>query len=516
MLDFLTNEAWLAWGVGLLIGFPLLTILFGEMLYRIERVDSNQDTRAYMGKLQYFVLPSLVIYLLMLKVLELDHQNLSVRAIATVFWISALYLSLSVFNIFWFSGEVPEDDWRSRIPSLVLNIARMFFVLLGIAIILSTVWEIDLGQMLAALGVGSIVLGLALQDTLGGLFAGITLISTRQFKIGDWLNAGDVIGKVITVNWYSTSLETLEGDLLVIPNSVLASDPFRNYSQPTPVHMERIVIQFWEEQPPNTVKKALLEAACATTDVLIYPAPQIQLIEFGDDAGAYEAQIYFDDYGKIDSIRDAYLTHVWYAAKRYNIVFPYEDLQLFHFDGADLNLGSDDTIELGQLVDKLEAMKVFEITRNELEEITTDAVLLRFGVGEEVMQIGNKNNGLYIVLSGEAHETVPNQQGKPQNLRSVLPGDVFGLISVLHHCNIMIDVHAQADLQVAKLPINSVEKILKLNPQFAQHLEQDIEKQMANIDTLHQRGVRDRKGNGLKSEGTTDRVVNLRELIRRK
>ncbi len=255
MLDFLTNEAWLAWGVGLLIGFPLLTILFGEMLYRIERVDSNQDTRAYMGKLQYFVLPSLVIYLLMLKVLELDHQNLSVRAIATVFWISALYLSLSVFNIFWFSGEVPEDDWRSRIPSLVLNIARMFFVLLGIAIILSTVWEIDLGQMLAALGVGSIVLGLALQDTLGGLFAGITLISTRQFKIGDWLNAGDVIGKVITVNWYSTSLETLEGDLLVIPNSVLASDPFRNYSQPTPVHMERIVIQFWEEQPPNTVKR---------------------------------------------------------------------------------------------------------------------------------------------------------------------------------------------------------------------------------------------------------------------
>ena len=516
VLDFLTNETWLAWGVGLLIGFPLLTILFGEMLYRIERSDSNQDSGAYLGKLQYFVLPSLVIYLLMLKVLELDHLNLSVRVIATVFWISTLYLSLSIFNVFLFSGDISEDDWRSRVPSLVLNIARMFFVLLGIAIILSTVWEIDLGQMLAALGVGSIVLGLALRDTLGGLFAGITLISTRQFKIGDWLKAGDVIGKVITVNWYSSSLETLEGDLLVIPNSVLASDPFRNFSQPTSVHMERIVIQFWEEQAPNTVKKALLEAAGATTGVLKDPAPRIQLIEFGDDAGAYEAQIYFDDYGMIDSIRDAYLTHVWYTAKRYNIVFPYEDLQLFHFDGADLNLGSDDSIELGQLVDKLEQMNVFDITHNELELLTTDAVLLRFGVGEEIMRIGNKNNGLYVVLSGEAHETVPDQQGKQQNMGSVLPGDVFGLISVLHHCKVMINVYAKSDLQVVKLTINSIEKVLKSNPQFAQDLEQDIEKQMENIDTLHQRGVRDEQGNGMRTVEAADRVVNLRELIRRK
>lgn len=515
MFDWFSDETWLAWGVGLIIGFPLLTILFGELLHRIEQSESRESSSAYMGKLQYFVLPSLVVYLLLLQVLELDHEVVWVRIVATAFWVNVLYFCMSLFNLYWFRGALDEDDWRSRIPSLVLNIGRMFFALLGIAIILSLIWTIDLGQMLAALGVGSIVLGLALQDTLGGLFAGITLISTRQFKIGDWLKTGDEIGEVITVNWYSSSLLTLEGDLLVIPNSVLASGTFYNFSQPTAVHMERIVIKFWEEEPPNTVKKALMEAAHATPDILTEPSPRICILEFEDDAGAYEAQIFFDDYAKIDFIRDAFLSHVWYAAKRYNLVFPYEDQQLYHFNGKELNFGSDNSIKPGELVDKLEQLEAFNLTRDELEIITTDATLLRFGKGEQIMRAGEENSSMYIILSGETKETVPDRQGKQRSMRNTLPGDVFGQRSAIHRSVILVNVFALTDLQIAQLSIENIEKVIKSNPRFAQDMEKDIEKKIANIDSLQQRG---RKGAGSVevSEGTGKRAVNLMELIKRK
>ena len=131
--------------------------------------------------------------------------------------------------------------------------------------------------MLAALGVGSIVLGLALQDTLGGLFAGITLISARQFQIGDWIKAGDVVGQVISINWHSVTLKSFEEDLLVIPNSVLASNIFYNFSRPDKIHMERVTIVFSDDHPPNMVRTALLEAALSTPGVLHNPPPQIHL-----------------------------------------------------------------------------------------------------------------------------------------------------------------------------------------------------------------------------------------------
>ena len=508
MFDWLTDEVWLAWGVGLLIGFPLLTILFGEMLHRIEASRSEKESRSSLGSTLYIVLPSLVIYLLLIKVLELDHASIWVRIAATVFWISILYLCLAAFNYFWLDKSVDDSSWQSRIPSLVLNIARLFFVLFGVAFVMSIVWGIDLGKMLAALGVGSIVLGLALQDTLGGLFAGITLISARQFKIGDWIQTGDVTGKVITVNWYSTSLETFEKDLLVIPNSVLASDTFNNFSQPTPIHMERIVIQFWEEQPPNKVREALLEAAHNAPGVLDDPAPEVLLIEYGDDAGSYEAHIYFENYADIDQIRDAYLTHAWYAAKRHNIVFPYEDLQLYHFQGDELDMGSSGAIETDQLVDKLEELKVFNLSREELEVLSTGAILYRFGSREIILKAGQESDGLFVVLSGSTRKVVPGDNGIKYNAGIARVGETFGVISAIRDSDSLITVYAESDTEIAKISIEKLRAVLKSNPAFALELEKDIETRLENINAIRHKG----EGGIKKAES---KVVTLRGLLKK-
>lgn len=506
MLDWVLRESWLAWGVGLLIGFPLLTILFGEMLYRIE--SGREGTRGSLGSSLYFVLPSLVVWLLLTNVLELPDSNVWVRVAATAFWISLIYLALSAFNLFW-SGGLGEG-WQSRIPSLVLNIARLFFVLLGVAFVMSSVWGIDLGKMLAALGVGSIVLGLALQDTLGGLFAGITLISARQFKVGDWLKTGDVTGQVVTVNWYSVTLKTLENDLLVIPNSVLARDTFRNYSQPTPVHMERVVIQFWEEHPPNLVRKALLEAARATPGVLEKPAPRVILRELADDAGAYEALLYFDDYGRVDEIRNAYLTRAWYAAKRYNIVFPYEDYQLYHFAGSQMNLGSDDLITPDKLADRLLELEVFELSREELERVTGGARVQRFGAGEQILRPGVEYDRFLVVLTGCGRKYVVDHDGREHNMGSAEPGDLIGVVSALRRGVNQISVYADSDVQVVELRLESVERVLRANPRFAQELEEAIETRLETIGSILQRSERGGRGDDKATPADLRRLLGNR------
>lgn len=514
MPEWLGNETWLAWGVGLLIGFPFLMILFGEMLYRIEgRNQKDNNRHRFLVNAQFFVLPSLVIYLLLTQVMGLTHDHIVIKVVASIFWISFLYLIVSSFNLFWQSKATNDDSWQSRVPTLVLNIARLFFILLGVALIVSTIWEIDLGQMLAALGVGSIVLGLALQDTLGSLFAGITLISARQFQVGDWLKTGDVTGQVTAINWHSVTLKTFEDDSLVIPNSMLAGETFHNLSRPSKHHMERITIDFCEDHPPNQVRNALLEAAHNTPGVLKDPAPKILLKKLADDAGGYEAQLYFDDYADIDKIYDDYLTRAWYAAKRHGVVFPFEDHLLFQARATEMDQGKDDTIEAEQLVDTLLALAPFSLSRTELETLTIGASIQRFGIGEQFIYNNQETDGLYVVLTGKARKTTYDYQNQQQNMGSAYPGDLIGLIATIRHDESMINAYAEQDTQLAILQNNAVKSVLKTNAKFASALEQGIETRLKSLQAVQHKG---QHNNTTSTTEIHNKVVSLKDVLRQK
>ena len=483
MFDWLGNETWLAWGVGLLIGFPLLMVLFGEMLYRLEGEQNSRH--AFMTNAQYFVFPSLTIYLLLSQVLELTHENLAVKFVASIFWISILYLSISTFNLFWSGKSRDEKAWQSRVPNLILNIARLFFILLGIAFVISTIWGIDLGQMLAALGVGSIVLGLALQDTLGGLFAGITLISARQFQVGDWLKVGDDIGQVISINWHSVTLKTFEEDLLVIPNSMLASNAFYNYSRPDRIHMERVTIVFSDDHPPNMVRAALLEAAQSTPGVLSDPPPMIHLRDLKED-GHYEAMLYYDDYEIIDDIVDGYLSRAWYAANRHGVIFPYEDFRLYHSRGNEYDLGKTNPIRDNDVIERLRELGTFNLTDDELELITKNVCVHRYGKGEIILENGDVPEGLYVVLEGQVKKSLLDAQGQKRGLGFANPGDTLGIVSVIRGNKNISTARANSDCQLAVLDRGFVRQTLRNNPEFAHKVEQDIEVRLKTVNAIRE------------------------------
>ena len=92
-------------------------------------------------------------------------------------WINAI---VSFFNALIFTEG--EDSTNRNIPKLFLDLLRLFLVALGAAFVISFVWDVNLGAMLTALGVGSVVLGLALQDTLGSLFTGLAMLSGAKFQ----------------------------------------------------------------------------------------------------------------------------------------------------------------------------------------------------------------------------------------------------------------------------------------------------------------------------------------------
>ena len=111
-----------------------------------------------------------------------------------------------------------------RYPSIVQDA----FVI-GMLMLVATLFG---DRFVATSAVGAVVLGFALQDTLGNAFAGLAIQSEKPFNIGHWITVGDHEGRVAEVTWRATKLRTKTGNFVIVPNSEVGKAPITNYSEP--------------------------------------------------------------------------------------------------------------------------------------------------------------------------------------------------------------------------------------------------------------------------------------------
>jgi small-conductance mechanosensitive channel len=118
--------------------------------------------------------------------------------------------------------------------NLIANLARASVLVLGALVLLQTL-GVSIAPLVTALGVGGLAIGLALQDTLANLFAGIHILLARQVRPGDYvrLESGEE-GYVHDVTWRYTTIRQLPNNLTIVPNAKLASAVVTNFHLPDP------------------------------------------------------------------------------------------------------------------------------------------------------------------------------------------------------------------------------------------------------------------------------------------
>jgi small-conductance mechanosensitive channel len=123
------------------------------------------------------------------------------------------------------------NPWRSdRVPDRFPNIVQdtIVIALFGIAATL-----ILQEKILATTAVGAVVLGFALQDTLGNLFAGLAIQIEKPFRVGHWVHLAGKDGLVSEITWRATKMRTKGGNFVIVPNSTLSRETIINYSEPS-------------------------------------------------------------------------------------------------------------------------------------------------------------------------------------------------------------------------------------------------------------------------------------------
>lgn len=168
----------------------------------------------------------------------------------------------------------------------VMKVLLYFILLLLVAAQLG----VDVSSLIAILSVISLALSLAVQGALTNVVGGFTLLTTRPFKAGDFVELEDQSGTVLEVSVTYTKLQTPDNKIVSIPNSTAASARITNFSAAGTRRVDLTVSASYDS-PVESVKAALLRAANSPTS-LFTPEPFVGVKEYGDSAITYVLQVW--------------------------------------------------------------------------------------------------------------------------------------------------------------------------------------------------------------------------------
>lgn len=408
------------------------------------------------------------------------------RVLETLLWLAGIAAAVG-FATNTATVRREGADYVTRYPKLLLDILRLILVLIGACFVVSGVWKQDLSGLLTALGVSSIVLGLALQNTLDNVMVGIAVLFERPFQVGDWITVGAITGEVMEMNWRSVRVRTRSRDLVVIPNSVIGKETLINISRPTRAHAESHVLGFSYDDPPNKVKRVLMAVVRSTRGVLTEPPPAIRTTNYAAYAIEYRVRFFIDDYQRVQDINDEFMTRVWYAAKRNGLTIPFPTQTSLEFRGELPKV----TDPAKRSADVLGKVPVFvPLDGAELDALSHECEQLSFGRGERVVFQGDAGDAMYVILAGTAIVTV-DDPAHPQSEREVARlsrGEFFGEMALLTGEPRSASVTAVDDLDVVVVHKQALESMLHKRPGLAQEMAEIVEARKQGL-----RAVRDLK-----------------------
>jgi len=256
---------------------------------------------------------------------------------ALVFQVVMFFLVLLAFWVLAriARGTVRRALDRSRVG--ISSLARDFFIkttgrlvmLLGL-IIATAQLGIEVGPLLAGLGIAGFVVGFALQDTLSNFASGMMILIYRPFDVGDVIEAGGVMGKVHEMNLVATMVLTFDNQLLVVPNKQIWSGVIRNVNHQSKRRVDMTFGIGYSDDIPKA-EKVLMEIVETHDKVLKDPEPVIRLHELGDSSVNFVVR----PWAKTDDYWDVYWDITREVKRRFDedgisIPFPQRDVHVYH------------------------------------------------------------------------------------------------------------------------------------------------------------------------------------------
>ena len=343
------------------------------------------------------------------------------------------------------------DRIPDRFPSILQDA-----IVIGILMLVATFAFGD--KLLTTSAVSAVVIGFALQDTLGNAFAGLALQSEKSFNIGHWISVGEHHGRVTEVTWRATKLRTKTGNFVVLPNSEVAKAPITNYSEPASPTRLFIDVGVSYDAMPNTVKGAIKEALANCPLVLNAPAPDAMIHHFADSSIVYRVRFWTGDFELDEEAQDQVRGSLYYAFRRKGIEIPYP-IQIEYSREIPVVDESAALAERERLLAGVDLFAALDVQQR--RAIAARLRPLEFGDGETIVREGAPGHSMYVIAAGTVIVLLESSR---RAVATISAGGYFGEMSLLTGEPRTASVAARGDVRVLEIDAEVFRQLGEASP----------------------------------------------------
>jgi small-conductance mechanosensitive channel/CRP-like cAMP-binding protein len=353
-------------------------------------------------------------------------------------------------------------------PKILRDLVDGVLFLMALLVILQATLSIDLSAVLASSAVLSLVLGLALQETLGNLFAGLSLQAERPFGEGDWVRIGQHLGKVVEIGWRATRLLTGAGEALTIPNNAVAKEAVYNFTRRGSA-LRKVTLAVAYGVPPNAFKEAALSVVRAHPRIVAEPGPVVRTADLGPTAIGYEVVFWVARWEQGLDVEDDVRSQLWYRLHRAGIALSAVGTEVRLARGQARPAAGAADVDVPALLARVDFLAPVDAALR--GELSARARVARFGRGEIVLRQGDTTpTPFYVVAEGEVAVRVRTPDGREEEVARLGPGEFFGEMAVLTGDPRSATVVASCDSALVAVDRDAFAELFRRAPEAARKL----------------------------------------------
>jgi len=366
-------------------------------------------------------------------------------------------------------------------PRIFLDVFRWLMLAVALLMILFEA-GVRAENLFTGSAVVTAVLGFALKDTLGNVFAGLAIHAESPFELGDWIqyDANPAhIGRVVEINWRATKVITLDEAYVIIPNGQLAQASIRNFTKPDPWSRRSLYVVTPYEVSPQRVQRIILEAIRGSFGVLEHPAPSVVTSDFKERGVEHWVRLFTTDFDKRDRVDGMARDRIWFALARHGIEIPVAT-QSIRLAQPALPGGEQADQALKRRIDLLEGIAIFDaMSPAEIAQVAAQSAERVYAAGEPIIRQGDSGESLFLVIEGRVEVTAREGGGPPVSLRTLPAGDYFGERSLMTGAPRVATVTALEETRVLEVSKEPFKQILLAQPALVEQLGEALRLRLA-------------------------------------
>ncbi len=398
-----------------------------------------------------------------------------------------LWMILVIVVVRILSNIVTNTIFRNtgsyEITTLLRNVFSIVIYVIAFTMLVKSQFDTDLTTFFAGSTIVAVVLGLALQDTLGNLFAGISMQADQPFQIGDVINIPNKgSGVVENLSWRGVKIRTFQNKIIVISNSILGKEAIEVAPKDNLNARITFFNTLYSVSPTKTIH-LIRDVVRQVENVSNKIRPIVRIRNLGDSGLDWEVKYWLEDYSKYNDTDALVRQRIWYAFQREGVHFAFPTRTLYV---ENQSIEPDFAESVNEIFERLCEVSLFApLTDEETQKLAESCEAKIFSPNEPIVRKGQAGNSMFVVHRGSVNIQV-KENGFAKTVATLNEGEVFGEMGLFTGEPRAANVIAAEETEVLEIKHTAVKPLFETNPSLVEELSNIIAERSALLSTKNE------------------------------